>query len=66
MLEGALFSIGVPKDSIVKYETSLKNDKYLVVVHGSAEEVEQARDILATTTGAEIDVHACEVAAPTA
>jgi len=41
-----LFSLGIPKDSILKYETALKTDHFLVIAHGSAEEVARARDIL--------------------
>ena len=41
-----LFSIGIPKDSIVTYETALKAGKYLVVVHGGSDEVAKARTIL--------------------
>lgn len=42
----ALTSLGVPKHSILKYEQQLKADKYLVIAHGNAEGVEQARNIL--------------------
>ena len=41
-----LFSIGIPKDSIVTYETALKAGKYLVVVHGTADETAKARTVL--------------------
>ncbi len=53
----ALFSIGIPKDSILKYETSLKSNKFLLVAHGSAEEVEHARKILEATKATETTVH---------
>src|SRR5580704_5283002 len=33
VLGAALFSIGIPKDSVVRYETAIKADKYLVVAH---------------------------------
>jgi hypothetical protein len=46
-LGAALTQIGVPKDQVVKYEAALKMDKYLLVVHGSAEEQARARDVLA-------------------
>jgi len=26
-------SIGIPKDSVLKYDTALKTDKYLLIVH---------------------------------
>lgn len=42
----ALYSIGIPKDSIVKYETALKANKFLVIFHGSGEDVEKARGLL--------------------
>jgi len=34
-LGAGLYSIGIPKDSIIKYESSVKSDKFLLVVHGS-------------------------------
>jgi hypothetical protein len=43
-----LYSIGIPKDSIVDYETAIKSDKFLVVAHGTAEEVEKARGIMSS------------------
>ena len=56
-LGAALYSIGVPKDSALKYETSIKAGKYLLIAHGTAEEVEAARSILANTGAEEIGVH---------
>jgi hypothetical protein len=44
-----LASIGIPKDSILKYEVGLKTDKFLLVVHGTADEVLKAKDIIART-----------------
>ncbi|MDR3564313.1 MAG: permease [Negativicutes bacterium] len=52
-----LFSIGIPNDSIVQYETSLKANKFLLIVHSTPDEVEQARKILASTKAAETMVH---------
>jgi len=34
-LGAALYSIGIPKDSVIKYETAVKADKFLVIVHGT-------------------------------
>ena len=48
-LGAALIQVGVPDDQIIKYETALKVDKYVLMVHGNAEEVAQARSILADT-----------------
>ena len=46
-LGAALTQVGVPKDQVIKYEAALKVDKYLLVVHGSAEEQARARIVLA-------------------
>ena len=53
----ALYSIGIPKDSILKYETSLKSDKFLLIVHGTRKEVEKAKSILETTHCTEALLH---------
>ena len=45
----ALAQIGVPKDQIMKYETALKVDKYVLMVHGSVEEQDKARTVLEQT-----------------
>jgi uncharacterized membrane protein len=60
-LGAGLFSIGIPKNSVVQYETEVKNDKLLLVVHGTADEVERARDLL-HQTGVKTTVHAEQVA----
>jgi hypothetical protein len=52
-----LFSIGIPKNSVLKYEAALKADKFLVIAHGTREEVQHARHIIATTKAADIGVH---------
>ena len=62
----ALFSIGIPKDSVLRYETSLKANKFLLVVHGTADEVERASSILQSTGAIETTVHKVEELAATA
>ena len=56
----ALYSIGIPKDSVLRYETSLKANKFLLVVHGTADEVERASSILQSTGAIETTVHKVE------
>jgi len=56
-LAAALYSIGIPKDSLVKYETAIKSAKFLVIAHGTADEVAKAKSILETAGAAQIDVH---------
>ncbi len=53
----ALFSIGIPKDSIVQYETALKADQFLVMVHGLPDEAIRAKSILGMTNPARIILH---------
>ena len=62
-LGAGLFSIGIPKDSIVKYETALKTDQFLLIAHGTAAEVGQAKDIIETTHPASFTMHAAEAVA---
>jgi len=57
-LGAALFGIGVPKDSVLQYETAVKADSYLVMAHGTAEEVARAKIILGAANPSRIEVHA--------
>jgi hypothetical protein len=52
-----LYSIGIPKDSILKYETALKTDQFLLIAHGSPAEASKAQAILRTTPVADLGVH---------
>ena len=45
-LGAALVSLGIPENSVVAYETEIKTGKYMLLVHGSVAEVEEARGIL--------------------
>ena len=53
-LGAGLYSLGIPRNSIVQYETEVKNGKLLLVAHGTAGDVQRAKDLLdlnrATTT----------------
>jgi hypothetical protein len=62
-LGAGLYSIGIPKDSIVKYEAALKTDQFLLIAHGTAAEVAKAKDIIETTHPAQFTIHAPEAAA---
>jgi hypothetical protein len=56
-LGAALYSIGIPRNSILEYETALKADKFLLLAHGTEPEVERAREILDTTGAELLNVH---------
>ena len=59
-LGAGLFSMGIPKDSIVKYETAVKADKFLLVVHGTADEAAKAKEILSRTKTTDVTDHPLE------
>jgi hypothetical protein len=65
-LGAGLYSIGIPKGSALKYESSIKAGKYLLIAHGTPEEAESARRILADTNAEEINVHEPDRSAATA
>ena len=52
-----LYILGIPNDSIVKYETALKSDKFLIIAHGSAGDVAKAKSILESTSKEDLAVH---------
>jgi len=56
-LGAGLLGMGIPKDSILKYETALKTDKFVVIAHGTEEEVNQAREIIRRTNPETVDEH---------
>jgi hypothetical protein len=56
-LSAALYSIGIPKDSIIAYEQALKANAFLVFVHGTASDAARAKSILAPLKPANLNVH---------
>jgi uncharacterized membrane protein len=56
-LGAGLMSIGIPKDSVLKYEIALTTDKYLLVVHGTQEEIEKAKNIIEDTPHSSLATH---------
>ena len=66
-LGAGLYSIGIPKDSIVQYETAVKSGKYVLVAHGSDVETAHARNITGRSNPESLQDHqpagACAVGA---
>jgi hypothetical protein len=56
-LGAALYSLGIPKDSVLQYESDLKADSFLVLARGGTAEVERARKLLATLNPARCEIH---------
>lgn len=61
-LGAGFYSVGIPKNSILKYETEIKNGKYIVIAHGTAQEVARAREII---SGGNAESHAEHLLSPT-
>jgi hypothetical protein len=53
----ALMGLGIPKDSVIHYETELKANKFLLIASGTGAELERARAVLAESGGT-TEVHA--------
>jgi len=62
-LGAGLVGMGIPKDSVVQYETDLKTDRFLLLVHGAAAEVAKAEGILRTTQPIGVTVHSSALVA---
>ena len=56
-LGAGLYSMGIPKDGIVKYEAAVKADQFLLIVNGTAAEVAKAKDIIETTNPVQFSHH---------
>jgi uncharacterized membrane protein len=56
-----LVSIGIPKDSVLEYDVALKSDKFLLIVHGTPDEVDKAKDIISGTRHISCKVHGAPV-----
>ncbi len=61
-LGAALSSIGVPKDSVLQYQTAIAADDFLVMAHGSAEQISRAKAILEVAGPTRLNVHEADVA----
>ena len=63
-LAGALTSIGIPKDSVLRYETALKANKFILVLHGDNQEILRAREVLKSLGLSSFDHHPAQTEAP--
>jgi uncharacterized membrane protein len=52
-----LYGMGIPKDSVLQYELALKTDNFLLMVHGTAQEVAKAKDIIDGTSAINVGLH---------
>jgi uncharacterized membrane protein len=54
-LAGALIRIGIPKHSLLRYGTAIRANKFLLIVHGTSEELTRTKEILANTDATSIE-----------
>jgi hypothetical protein len=52
-LGAALTQVGVPKNQVIRYETAIKADKYVLMVHGNAEEVAKVHAVMTSAKALE-------------
>ena len=57
-LGAGLFSLGIPKDSVVAYEASIKAGKFVLVAHGTAADAAKAREVLKTSGAEQVENYA--------
>jgi hypothetical protein len=53
----AIYSLGIPKDSVIQYESAVKADGFLIMVHSSASGIVRAKFVLGTTNPSQLDLH---------
>ena len=63
-LGGALASIGIPTDSVIKNESELKAGSFLLLAHGDSLQTQRAKELLATTSAAHVETYTSKQAVP--
>ena len=56
-LGAGLYSLGIPKDSVLEYETAVKSGNYVLVAHGTPEDVAKAKSIAEQTDATKTVAH---------
>jgi len=58
VIGAAFVSLGVPKKSALKYEVALRANKFVLVAHGTSDEIARAKGILESAGALSANVHA--------
>jgi len=53
----ALYNLGIPKDSIIRYEKALKTGSFMLIAHGALFDTTLAKEILERTGPATLEHH---------
>lgn len=57
VIGASLFSLGIPENSLLQYETALKVGKFVLIAHGTLSETSEARAILSRTKLESLEHH---------
>jgi hypothetical protein len=53
----AFYGIGIPKDSVLQYETAIAADNFVVIAHGTSNDMARAKEILSAGHPSSLDLH---------
>lgn len=53
----AVTDLGIPEDSVVRYESELEFGRFLILARGSEAEIDRARSVLSSTCPSVLDAH---------
>ena len=56
-ISAALYGMGIPKNSVLQYETAIAADAFLVMAHDTPGRIAVARSILEAAGASDVDVH---------
>ncbi len=65
-LAGALTAIGIPKNSVLRYETALNANQFVLMVHGDSQEIARAQGLLKSSGLSSFDHHGTRSETPAA
>jgi len=63
-LAGALMSVGIPKDSVLRYETALRANKFILMFHGDNQEILRPQEALKSSGLSSFEHHCGQSDAP--
>jgi hypothetical protein len=64
VIGAGLYGLGIPKDSIVKYETAIKTGKFVLIAHGTPEETARAQEVINRSSPELAEHHQSEPSLP--
>jgi hypothetical protein len=56
-LFAALVGMGIPKDSVIRYENDVKAGRFLVIAQGTQDEIKRAKEVLASAKPTSVASH---------